>query len=219
MNLSHRISALKTLKTIDPKGSYVDYINAIKREYGDINPSEVLGGSMADAIPPGAPVNQQDPLLNDDVYKWMQETGDLIKSQYDSKSPNISTEGYRDNSPDRNNDYNIIPGGNISMQGVSQPIEATPMFKDGSSGYPTIMQPGNEYHFPGAEFTGERKVFKNGGTMDSNTANDYETEPPHQAEPLDTSPIPTDKPKGVVTNLYILRHGFTPLNVTQLTCH
>ena len=33
-----------------------------------------------------------------------------------------STEGYRRNSPDRNNPYNIIPSNRISMKDVDHPV-------------------------------------------------------------------------------------------------
>lgn len=64
----------------------------------------------------------------------------LPKEQYGG----ISTEGYRSNSPDRFNPYNIIPSGNISMQNVPHPV-----FGMDNMGTQQMMYPGGEYQFPG----------------------------------------------------------------------
>lgn len=55
-----------------------------------------------------------------------------------------STEGYRRNSPDRNNPYNIIPSGNISMKGVDHPVLGIDEY-----GNMQWMIPGEEYQFKG----------------------------------------------------------------------
>jgi hypothetical protein len=43
-----------------------------------------------------------------------------------------------------------IPGGNITMQGVSYPVLAQP-----NVGQPQMMYPGMEYQFPGADYVDE----------------------------------------------------------------
>ena len=40
---------------------------------------------------------------------------------------NISTEGYKRNSPDRNNSFNFIPSNKITMQGVDKPLTLIPV--------------------------------------------------------------------------------------------
>jgi hypothetical protein len=40
---------------------------------------------------------------------------------------NFSITGYKDSSPDKNNNYNIIPGRNITMQGVSKQLTLVPI--------------------------------------------------------------------------------------------
>lgn len=56
----------------------------------------------------------------------------------------FSTEGYKRNSPDKNNPYNIIPSGNITMEGVDFPV----MGMD-NLGNQQLMMPSNNYQFPG----------------------------------------------------------------------
>ena len=60
-------------------------------------------------------------------------------------STNIfSTEGYKRNSPDVNNPYNIIPSGNITMEDVDFPVHGVD-----NLGNEQMMIPGNDYQFPG----------------------------------------------------------------------
>lgn len=56
----------------------------------------------------------------------------------------FSTEGYKRNSPDVNNPFNIIPSGNITMQGVDFPVLGID-----NLGNKQMMMPGREYTFPG----------------------------------------------------------------------
>jgi hypothetical protein len=69
----------------------------------------------------------------------------LIKDITKKEKGGYSIEGYRKNSPDRNNDYNIIPGTNISMQNVLHKVLGI-----GSNGQTQIMLPGQEYNFGAA---------------------------------------------------------------------
>ena len=55
-----------------------------------------------------------------------------------------STQGYKKNSPDVDNLYNIIPSGNITMKGVEFLVKGTD-----NLGNTKIMQPGKNYKFPG----------------------------------------------------------------------
>ena len=57
-----------------------------------------------------------------------------------------SKDGYKRNSKDRNNPFNIIPSGNITMEDVDFPIYGVD-----DLGNQEIMYPGGEYTFPGNE--------------------------------------------------------------------
>ncbi len=56
----------------------------------------------------------------------------------------FSTEGYKSNSPDVDNLYNIIDSGDITMEGVDFPVMGTD-----NLGNSQMMTPGNNYQFPG----------------------------------------------------------------------
>lgn len=69
----------------------------------------------------------------------------------------ISKDGYKDDSPDKNNPYNIIPSSNITMKGVSQPL-----YGIDELGNDQIMEPGGEYTFPG-NYVMEIPMMQTGG--------------------------------------------------------
>ena len=56
----------------------------------------------------------------------------------------FSIDGYKSDSPDVNNPFNIIPSGNITMKGVDFPVVGID-----NLGNTKVMQPGGEYKFPG----------------------------------------------------------------------
>lgn len=56
----------------------------------------------------------------------------------------FSTEGYKRNSPDVDNPFNIIDSNHITMKGVDFPVVGTD-----NLGNSKIMMPGNDYQFPG----------------------------------------------------------------------
>lgn len=62
-----------------------------------------------------------------------------------------STKGYLDTSPDKNRSSNIIKGGDITMKGVSFPVQGTD-----NNGFTQLMHPGNDYKFPNAEYVVEK---------------------------------------------------------------
>tara|TARA_B100000900_G_scaffold397014_1_gene396902 strand:+ start:2143 stop:2352 length:210 start_codon:yes stop_codon:yes gene_type:complete len=66
---------------------------------------------------------------------------------------NMSTKGYKKNSPDVNKPYNVIPGGNITMKGVDFKVIGTD-----DRGYTKVMYPGYDYIFPGAKYVVEKKM-------------------------------------------------------------
>ena len=56
----------------------------------------------------------------------------------------LSTKGYKRNSPDVNNPYNVIPSNQITMKGVDFPIMGID-----NTGHQKMMYPGQDYTFPG----------------------------------------------------------------------
>ena len=64
----------------------------------------------------------------------------------------ISKTGYRRDSPDKNNKYNIILDNNISMNNVKGKVKGTD-----NKGNTKIMKPGKEYKFPG-DYVVEEKI-------------------------------------------------------------
>ena len=57
----------------------------------------------------------------------------------------MSTQGYKENSPDVDNAYNIIPSGNITMKKVKFPVLGTD-----NLGNTKVMKPGKNYKFKGS---------------------------------------------------------------------
>jgi hypothetical protein len=68
--------------------------------------------------------------------------GNLSKSYLKDKF--LSTKGYKRNSPDVNNPYNVIPSNQITMRGVDFPVLGVD-----NMGNRRLMEPGNDYTFPG----------------------------------------------------------------------
>jgi len=57
---------------------------------------------------------------------------------------NLSTTGYKKNSPDKDRPYNVIPSGEITMKDVDFPVLGID-----NKGNSKVMQPGNDYSFEG----------------------------------------------------------------------
>jgi len=57
---------------------------------------------------------------------------------------NLSTTGYKKNSPDKDRSYNVIPSGDITMKNVESPILGID-----NLGNSIEMQPGKDYSYPG----------------------------------------------------------------------
>ncbi len=79
----------------------------------------------------------------------------------------LSMTGYRNNSPHRDRDFNIIPSGNISMKNVNFPV-----YGEDNTGFGKVMMPGGEYQFPGHSIHEiplkgyNMKKMKNGGAAE-----------------------------------------------------
>ncbi len=66
---------------------------------------------------------------------------------------NYSTKGYKEESKDKDNPYNVIPSGNITMHGVYCPVLGTD-----NLGNSKLMLPGKNYKFPGDIVTEIKKT-------------------------------------------------------------
>jgi len=64
-----------------------------------------------------------------------------------------STKGYLHDSPDVNNEQNIIKGNQITMKGVEFKVLGMD-----DRGYTKIMYPGYDYIFPGAKYVIEKPL-------------------------------------------------------------
>jgi hypothetical protein len=60
----------------------------------------------------------------------------------------FSTQGYKKNSPDVDNPVNVIPSGDITMEGVEFKVRG-----EDNLGHVKIMEPGKNYKFPGTIVT------------------------------------------------------------------
>ena len=70
---------------------------------------------------------------------------------------NLSTKGYKKNSPDKDRPYNIIPSGDITMEGVDETIIGID-----NLGNEKVMRPGErEINFPGSMVLEFKKDTKN----------------------------------------------------------
>lgn len=85
-------------------------------------------------------------------------------SEINSKLQNggyINNTGYLRNSETKHNPYNIIPSGNITMEGVDIELDAIP-FKNGNPQQKRTLTPGNNYKFD-ADYVLEIPKYQNGG--------------------------------------------------------
>ena len=71
----------------------------------------------------------------------------------------LSVEGYKFNSPDVDNPFNIIESGSITMEDVEFPVVGTD-----NLGNTQMMQPGMTYEFPG-NMVFETPMAKSGGSV------------------------------------------------------
>lgn len=86
----------------------------------------------------------------------------------------VNTNGYRRDSPNKDNPINVIPSGNITMENVDFPIKATPVYNSGQ-GPTEVLEPGQKRNFKGAEYVIEEKAQKQ-----TNMANRFDKYFPNQ---------------------------------------
>lgn len=70
----------------------------------------------------------------------------------------INTTGYTPGTSSMNNPYNVIPGGNITMQNTPFPV-----FGIANTGEYKVMMPGNNYRFANADYVAEIPIMGLGG--------------------------------------------------------
>ena len=73
---------------------------------------------------------------------------------------NLSTEGYKKNSPDKDRPYNVIPSGDITMENVEFPVLGID-----NKGNKKVMKHGKNYKFPGDTVLEFRLSTKNKNTI------------------------------------------------------
>ena len=79
----------------------------------------------------------------------------------------FSVKGYKRDSPDVNNPFNIIPSGNITMKDVDFPVLGTD-----NLGNSKVMMPGNDYKFPG-DMVFETPMAQEGGGVNKEGVKQY----------------------------------------------
>jgi hypothetical protein len=117
--------------------------------------------------------------------------GNLSKSYLKEKF--LSTKGYKRNSPDVNNPYNVIPSNQITMRGVDFPVLGVD-----NMGNRRLMEPGNDYTFPGnyvTEFPMRNMGSKRFGQVGMQTSIYGRTNPANNSyvKPLNSVPLGLSK--------------------------
>lgn len=78
---------------------------------------------------------------------------------------NVNTTGYTPGTPTMNNDHNIIPSNQITMENTPFPVNAYPMNNGQLIGKPVKMKPGLNYYFPNANSVLEIPEKQSGGLI------------------------------------------------------
>lgn len=94
--------------------------------------------------------------LRDNVLKQSPDIKNAVDTVY-RKGGAVTNTGYLPDSPDRHNDFNIIPSNQITMTGVQKKILGTD-----DLGNQMLMHPGGNYTFPG-NYVHEVPIKKDGG--------------------------------------------------------
>ena len=94
----------------------------------------------------------------------------------------VSKQGYKKNSPDKNRPFNLVPSGDITMQGVEHPV-----FGQDNRGNQQMMYPGYNYHFPG-DIVMEVPVKQQGGEA-PDLPNPYTVINPQEEVPEGNTPF------------------------------
>jgi len=134
----------------------------------------------------------------------------------------FSNLGYKKNSPDVNNPFNVINSNRITMKGVDKKLLLIPMGENGT-GDPVLAKPGEEYHFPDhshvleipatKQIMNQYKKLKQGGSPNLISDNMKRLKGNYQTGGTNTS-----YPKGFDPTLlsHYLPSGQQPLSTDQL---
>ncbi len=98
---------------------------------------------------------------NEAFRNYVDSVAKTVKKQ---KGGAVTNAGYLSDSPDRFNDYNIIPNNQITMKGVKHKVLGTD-----NKGNQQMMYPGMEYSFPG-DYVTEVPIKQMGGMQRESTA-------------------------------------------------
>jgi LysM repeat protein len=97
-------------------------------------------------------------LKDPELATWFSRNGYKLGTQQPKKQQGgWSTTGYLNDSPDRFNDFNLIPGNDITMEDVDQPLM---LYGDG--GEVVYAQPGRNYHLPSSKYVLELPMAQQG---------------------------------------------------------
>lgn len=135
--------------------------------------------------------------------EWSKETNFKQlpeKKKKKKQEGGYSTQGYKKNSPDRNNPFNIIPSSNITMQGVNHPVLGID-----ATGFQQLMMPNKDYKF-NSEYVLEIPIKQQGGTINPNTIDRNYGAAPNltNLQPLQFNPLGSIKQQKEDTNLSYL---------------
>lgn len=133
--IKDRTNIVYTRSGSTPTEVVIPYERPMKSRLGNNGNFDVNNPNFYKALT--VPVLGGSVLLNE-----YQEGSEINKNVL--KKRQVSTEGYKRNSPDRFNPYNIIPSGNITMEDVDFPILGIDNY-----GNKKVMTPGGNYTFPG----------------------------------------------------------------------
>lgn len=98
--------------------------------------------------------------MAENTKNWFELATNRQRWLENHKNGGMSLTGYKDNSKDKNRDYNIIPSSNITMENVPHQV-----YGIDNKGNEQMMQPGANYTFPGSQVL-EIPMKKNGGWLD-----------------------------------------------------
>jgi hypothetical protein len=99
--------------------------------------------------------------LYKNYFKPFKASKELGKQQFGGSMIKgaVTNTGYKNDSKDRYNDYNIIPSNNITMKNVNHPVIGID-----NTGHTKMMHPGMNYTFPG-QYVTEYPMMQHGGEM------------------------------------------------------
>lgn len=188
--------------TKSPDKSLLDYLGSAGRQYFT-DPAEIHSRMMqarhAVGLEPREPFTEMtyNAIMQNNNFegmgKYIKDKDSFIKlmNSYYKQGGAVNTTGYTPGYPSMNNPFNIIPGGNITMKDTPFNVLGIPMYGN-KLGIPQLMNPGQNYNFPGAKGILEipqmqiggvsgigfsnlaKKLFGNNNTKEPEVSKEYE---------------------------------------------